>query len=88
MGIFNPFTLEGKTILVTGASSGIGRGIAIACSKMGATIVINGRNEQRLAETMKDLEGDNHMSLVADLSDNQALSSMVAQLPKLNGIVQ
>lgn len=87
MGIFNPFTLEGKTILVTGASSGIGRGIAIACSKMGATIVINGRNEQRLAETMKDLEGDNHMSLVADLSDNQALSSMVAQLPKLNGIV-
>lgn len=87
MGTFNPFTLEGKTILVTGASSGIGRGIAIACSKMGATIVINGRNEQRLAETMKDLEGDNHMSLVADLSDSQALSLMVAQLPKLDGIV-
>ena len=87
MEIFNPFTLEGKTILVTGASSGIGRGIAIACSKMGATIVINGRNEQRLAETMKDLEGDNHMSLVADLSDSQSLSSMVAQLPKLDGIV-
>ena len=87
MGTFNPFTLEGKTILVTGASSGIGRGIAIACSKMGATIVINGRNEQRLAETMKDLEGDNHMSLVADLSDSQSLSSMVAQLPKLDGIV-
>ena len=87
MGIFNPFTLEGKTILVTGASSGIGRGIAIACSKMGAPIVINGRNEQRLAETKKDLEGDNHMSLVADLSDSQSLSSMVAQLPKLDGIV-
>ena len=87
MEIFNPFTLEGKTILVTGASSGIGRGIAIACSKMGATIVINGRNEQRLAETKKDLEGDNHMSLVADLSDSQSLLSMVAQLPKLNGIV-
>ena len=87
MEIFNPFTLEGKTILVTGASSGIGRGIAIACSKMGATIVINGRNEQRLAETKKDLEGDNHMSLVADLSDSQSLLSMVAQLPKLDGIV-
>ena len=52
MTTFNPFTLEGKTILVTGASSGIGRGIAIACSKMGATVIINGRNEQRLAETM------------------------------------
>ena len=49
---FNPFTLEGKTILVTGASSGIGRGIAIACSKMGATVIVNGRNESRLNETL------------------------------------
>ena len=45
MTTFNPFTLEGKTILVTGASSGIGRGIAIACSKMGATVIINGRKK-------------------------------------------
>lgn len=87
MEIFNPFTLEGKTILVTGASSGIGRGIAIACSKMGATIVINGRNERRLAETINEMKGDNHLSLAADLSDGQALSAMVAKLPKLDGIV-
>lgn len=87
MGSFNPFTLEGKTILVTGASSGIGRGIAIACSKMGATIVINGRNERRLAETINEMKGDNHLSLAADLSDGQALSAMVAKLPKLDGIV-
>ena len=87
MGTFNPFTLEGKTILVTGASSGIGRGIAIACSKMGATIVINGRNERRLAETINEMKGDNHLSLAADLSDGQALSAMVAKLPKLDGIV-
>lgn len=87
MEIFNPFTLEGKTILVTGASSGIGRGIAIACSKMGATIVINGRNERRLAETINEMKGDNHLSLAADLSDVQALSAMVAKLPKLDGIV-
>ena len=58
MTTFNPFTLEGKTILVTGASSGIGRGIAIACSKMGATVIINGRNEQRLAETMTEMQGE------------------------------
>lgn len=87
MEIFNPFTLEGKTILVTGASSGIGRGIAIACSKMGATIVINGRNERRLAETINEMKGDNHLSLAADLSEGQALSAMVAKLPKLDGIV-
>lgn len=87
MEIFNPFTLEGKTILVTGASSGIGRGIAIACSKMGAIIVINGRNERRLAETINEMKGDNHLSLAADLSDGQALSAMVAKLPKLDGIV-
>lgn len=87
MTTFNPFTLEGKTILVTGASSGIGRGIAIACSKMGATVIINGRNEQRLAETMTEMQGEENLSLAADLSDNVALAEMVAKLPKLDGIV-
>lgn len=87
MGTFNPFTLDGKTILVTGASSGIGRGIAIACSKMGASVIINGRNEQRLSETMSEMEGDDNLSLAADLSDNVALAEMVAKLPKLDGIV-
>ena len=42
--LYNPFTLEGKTILVTGASSGIGRTTAIECSKMGANVIITGRN--------------------------------------------
>lgn len=87
MGTFNPFTLEGKTILVTGASSGIGRGIAIACSKMGASVIVNGRNEQRLSETMSEMEGDDNLSLAADLSDNVELAEMVAKLPKLDGIV-
>lgn len=87
MGTFNPFTLEGKTILVTGASSGIGHGIAIACSKMGASVIVNGRNEQRLSETMSEMEGDDNLSLAADLSDNVALAEMVAKLPKLDGIV-
>lgn len=87
MGTFNPFTLEGKTILVTGASSGIGRGIAIACSKMGASVIVNGRNEQRLSETMSEMEGDDNLSLAADLSDNVALAEMVSKLPKLDGIV-
>lgn len=87
MTTFNPFTLEGKTILVTGASSGIGRGIAIACSKMGATVIINGRNEQRLAETMTEMQGEENLSLAADLSDSNSLTGMVCRLPKLDGIV-
>ena len=87
MTTFNPFTLEGKTILVTGASSGIGRGIVIACSKMGATVIINGRNEQRLAETMTEMQGEENLSLAADLSDSNSLTGMVSRLPKLDGIV-
>ena len=87
MTTFNPFTLEGKTILVTGASSGIGRGIAIACSTMGATVIINGRNEQRLAETMTEMQGEENLSLAADLSDSNSLTGMVSRLPKLDGIV-
>ena len=56
MSDFNPFSLEGKVILVTGASSGIGRGIAITCSKMGATVIINGRNIAKLQETRSLME--------------------------------
>lgn len=84
---FNPFTLEGKTILVTGASSGIGRGIAIACSKMGASVIVNGRNEERLNETLLQMSGENNQTAVADLSDLGKVSSMVSALPKLDGIV-
>ena len=87
MDIFNPFTLKGKTILVTGASSGIGRGIAIACSKMGAFVIINGRNEQRLAETLREMRGEENLSLIADLSQTDAVAIMVRQLPKLDGVV-
>lgn len=87
MDIFNLFTLKGKTILVTGASSGIGRGIAIACSKMGAFVIINGRNEQRLAETLREMRGEENLSLIADLSQTDAVAIMVRQLPKLDGVV-
>lgn len=84
---FNPFTLEGKTVLVTGASSGIGRGIAVTCSKMGATVVLGGRNVKRLNETLSQLEGDGHQLATADLSDTVQIEDMVGKLPKLDGIV-
>jgi short-subunit dehydrogenase len=60
---YNPFTLINKTIFVTGASSGIGRVIAIECAKMGANIIVSGRNEARLQETFDLLEGDGTIRL-------------------------
>lgn len=83
----NPFSLEGKTILVTGASSGIGRSIAIECSKMGAAIVLTARNEGRLQETLSQLEGDGHRYVCADLIDEASIQSMIEELPVLDGIV-
>jgi NAD(P)-dependent dehydrogenase (short-subunit alcohol dehydrogenase family) len=87
MNNYNPFSLENKTVLVTGASSGIGRATAIECSRMGATLVITGRNAERLQETFDLLEGTGHLRMVADLTDEAQVSSLVAELPRLNGIV-
>ena len=84
---FNPFSLDGKTILVTGASSGIGRGIAIACSKMGATVILNGRNKIRLDETLAQLEAGEHKIVPADLTNSESASRMIAELPTLDGVV-
>jgi NAD(P)-dependent dehydrogenase (short-subunit alcohol dehydrogenase family) len=83
--MFNPFTLEDKTILVTGASSGIGREIAIVCSKMGARLVISGRNEQRLDETLQKLTGSNHIKIVADMSKENDIESLADTVPFLDG---
>lgn len=87
MMVFNPFSLEGKTILVTGASSGIGRGIAIVCSKMGAVVVINGRNEEKLNETRSLMEGDDNTIMKGDLTDSSTIMALVGNLPRLDGIV-
>lgn len=84
---FNPFSLAGKTILVTGASSGIGRATAVVCSKMGADIVITGRNEERLTETLGLLEGDNNSCIIADLTDTAQIDILVSGLPQLTGVV-
>ena len=82
----NPFSLEGKTVLVTGASSGIGKEIAISCAKMGAKVVLNGRNETRLKETASQM-GEGHIILAKDLTAFDTIPEMVRELPQLNGIV-
>jgi len=84
-----PFSLEGKVILVTGASSGIGRSIAIECSKMGAKVVITGRNEERLNSTFEQLytEFSSHEQIVADLASTADIPNFVDKIPNLDGVV-
>lgn len=84
---YNPFSLEGKTILVTGASSGIGQATAIECSKMGAKVVITGRNEERLNETYSHLEGEGHIQIIADLNLEESIEQLVSECPNLDGLV-
>ena len=84
---YNPFSLKGKTVLVTGASSGIGQETAIQCSKMGANVIITARNEERLKETLSQMEGDGHKMIMADQTNQEDLEAMVGQIDQLNGLV-
>lgn len=81
------FTLKEKSILITGASSGIGKAVAQKCATAGANCIITARNESRLKQTLESLTGDNHQLLIADLSDNEAIVNLVNTLPKLDGAV-
>lgn len=85
--MYNPYSLEGKRILVTGASSGIGRATAIECSRLGASVCITGRNEERLQETFDSLKGDGHFQTIAELTDDNDMKRLVAECPQLDGIV-
>lgn len=86
---YNPYSLEGKTVLVTGASSGIGRSTAVECSKMGASVIITARNEERLKATLDSLSteyGQTHQMILADLSSEEGVNTLVDELPHLDGV--
>lgn len=87
--MYNPYSLDNKTILVTGASSGIGRATAIECAKLGASVIITGRNEERLKNTFDELDtsmGQHHQIVLADISNNEGLNVLVSALPSLDGL--
>ena len=89
MELHNPFALTGKTILVTGASSGIGRSIAVEAAGIGATVIVTARNEERLKETFEALAGKErgHRMIVADLLDVEQMENMVNSISQLDGLV-
>jgi len=83
-----PFSLAGKRILVTGASSGIGRQIAVSCSQMGAIVVGTGRDISKLDETQTLLYGDGHLLVPADLTQASGRDAVLAAIDNpLEGIV-
>lgn len=84
---YNPFSLENKKILITGASSGIGKATAIECSKLGAKLIITGRNVGRLEETYNLLEGEGHECIVAELTDEENVKQIVTSVNDLDGLV-
>lgn len=83
---YNPFSLEGKTILITGASSGIGMATAIECSKMGAKLIITGRNEERLQQTFDLLLGEGHQKVAIDISDTEGVLKLVENVSTVDGL--
>ena len=82
----NPFSLSGKTVLVTGASSGIGKATALLCAQMGASVIVTGRNEERLQSVFDSLPGERHLMIVADLTDASQRARLVREVPPLDGI--
>ena len=87
VSMHNPFSLEGKTVLITGASSGIGMATSIECSKMGAKLIVVARNEERLSECLGKLDGAGHQMVCADLASHEDIEKLVAAVPLLDGVV-
>ena len=84
--MYNPFLLEGKNILVTGASSGIGRAVAIECAKGGATVYLTARNQIRLEETLSHMPFGNHKIVIADITKTDDIERLAEEVVALDGV--
>lgn len=85
--MYNPFSLKDKTILVTGASSGIGKATAIECSKLGANLIISARDSERLEKTFIELEGENHKMIICDILNEKQALNLISDIEQLDGVV-
>lgn len=89
--MFNPFSLKNKVIVITGASSGIGKQCAISCSKMGAKIILIARNSERLSNVMNELDGKEHVMHSFDVTNYDGIETIikdsVEKLGKIDGFI-
>ena len=89
MEAYNPYSLTGKTVLVTGASSGIGRATAVECAKLGASVILTGRNQARLDETLSQLpkaKGQQHIAVIADLTTEEGIEALTSRITAVDGV--
>lgn len=85
---YNPFSLEGKVILITGAAGGIGRATAIECSKLGAHLILTDINEEGLKVTLEQMENQEaHRYIIANLTADEEIDKLVGEIDKLDGFV-
>lgn len=85
---YNPYSLENKTILITGGAGGIGSEVARVCAKLGARIILTDIREDALAVALSSLTpGAEHVAIKADLTDATELQSLVDQIPEIDGFV-
>lgn len=84
--VVNPLDLSDRHMLVTGASSGIGRATAVLLSRLGARITVSGRDAGRLADTLGRLTGDGHRAAPPlDLADLDTVPSWIKEIAVVGG---
>ena len=81
------YELTGRRILITGASSGIGRACAIAASEMGAIVILTGRRSEALEETRSYCHGEGHIVVAGDITAADFIAELVEKAGKLDGLV-
>ena len=88
--MMNPYSLDGKTILVTGGAGGIGSAFANTCAALGASVVLTDIREEPLLAVLSSLPslcGASHCAIKSDLTNADELASLVEHCPSLNGFV-
>ena len=82
-----PYDLTSKRILVTGASSGIGRACAIVAAELGAVVVLTGRRIEALRDTASMCKGSDHTIVAGDITSSNFIAELVEKAGKIDGLV-